>query len=48
MHSVAAAVAFFSFQNFILLASTETSLLWALAGGLGAAYLAWSQHRRDR
>ena len=46
MHIVVAAATFFCFQHFILVASLQTSLIWALAGGLGAAYLAWSQHRR--
>lgn len=48
LHTVAAAVIFFMFQRFVLATSLETSLLWGVAGGLGAAYLAWSHERSGR
>lgn len=47
-HAAAAAILFFLFQRFALGASVESSALWAVAGGIGAAVLAWSQERRDR
>ena len=46
VHSAGAAAAFYLFQRFALGASVETSALWAVAGAIGAAVLAWSQHRR--
>jgi hypothetical protein len=46
VHALAAAAAFFAFQRYALGATLETSALWAAAGALGAAALAWSQHRR--
>ncbi|NDH63204.1 MAG: hypothetical protein EBY18_16515 [Alphaproteobacteria bacterium] len=46
MHASAAAAAFFMFQHYGLGATLETGLLWALAGAVGAAALAWSQRSR--
>jgi hypothetical protein len=37
---------FFCLQQFVLSQSLETSVIWAIAGGGGAALLAWLQHRR--
>ncbi len=48
VHCVAAAALFFLFQRYALGASVETSGLWAIAGGIGAAALAWSQNRRGQ
>ena len=46
MHALAAAAIFFAFQRYGLNATLETSMLWAVAGAVGAAALAWSQRRR--
>jgi hypothetical protein len=46
MHALAAAAIFFAFQRYGLGATTETSILWAAVGAVGAAALAWSQRRR--
>jgi hypothetical protein len=46
MHASAAAAAFFVFQHYGLGATLETGILWALAGAVGAAALAWSQRSR--
>ena len=46
LHAIAAAAVFWLLQLYVLGASQGTSLLWAAAGGAGAAYLAWSQARR--
>lgn len=48
LHSIAAAVLFFLFQRFALASSLQTSLLWGVAGAIGAAYLAWSHENRGR
>ncbi len=45
-HAVGAAAFFFVLQKFLINSTTETSLVWALAGGLGAAWLAWHQSKR--
>ena len=37
---------FFVLQYVVMKASLETSLFWAVALGIGAGLLAWSQHRR--
>ena len=46
LHTVAAAVFIFAMQRFLLHASLETSLLWALMLGGCAAGLAYSQSNR--
>lgn len=48
VHVATAAAAFFLFQHYALGASLETSALWAVAGAIGAAGLAWSQNRKGR
>jgi hypothetical protein len=45
-HSLLAGAFFFCLQQFVLGQSLETSVIWAIAGGGGAALLAWLQHRR--
>jgi len=45
-HALVASAFFFGLQKFMLGESLETSLIWAIAGGGGAALLAWLQHRR--
>ena len=47
-HAVTAAVLFYGFQSVVLGASRDISLVWGIAGGIGAAILAWTQSRRDR
>ena len=47
-HAISAAALFYGFQRVVLAASHEISLIWSIAGGIGAAVLAWSQSRRDR
>ncbi len=46
LHAVAAASFVFLLQHFILKASLESSLLWALVFGAAAAGLAYSQANR--
>ena len=46
LHTVAAAVFIFALQRFLLHASLETSLLWALTLGGCAAGLAYTQSNR--
>ena len=46
LHAVAAAAFFFVLQRYTLHASLETSLLWALVLGGGAAGLAYTQSNR--
>ena len=46
LHTVAAASFVFLLQRFILNASLESSLLWALVFGAAAAGLAYSQANR--
>jgi hypothetical protein len=46
MHAVAGAVFMFLLQRYALNATLESSLLWALALGAGAAGLAYSQSNR--
>jgi hypothetical protein len=46
LHTLAAAVFIFALQRFLLHASLETSLLWALMLGGCAAGLAYSQSNR--
>jgi len=46
MHAVAAAAFMFLLQRYALNATLESSLLWALALGAGAAGLAYSQSNR--
>ncbi len=48
LHMLAAAAAFFLFQYYVLAASVQTSVIWAIAGTLGAGWIAWSQDRRDK
>lgn len=43
LHVAMAAAFFFSLQRFMMKESLEISLLWALIGGAGAAWLAWRQ-----
>jgi hypothetical protein len=45
-HALLAAAFFFCLQRFVLGESSDTSVIWAIAGGCGAALLAWLQHRR--
>lgn len=47
-HAVLAAVVFFAFQRYALGSTLETSAMWAVAGAVGAAVLAWSQQRGSR
>jgi len=46
LHAAAAAAFIFLLQRYALSASLETSLLWALAFGVCAAALAYSQSNR--
>ena len=46
IHAVAAAAFMFLLQRYALNATLESSLLWALALGAGAAGLAYSQSNR--
>jgi hypothetical protein len=46
LKGVVAATFFFVLQYVIMKASLDTSLFWAIALGLGASMLAWSQHTR--
>ena len=46
LHAIAAAAIFFLFQLYVLTSSIQTSAIWAIAGALGAAWIAWSQERR--
>jgi hypothetical protein len=46
LHSAGGAVFGFVLQYFALSASLETSILWAVAFGAGAAGLAWHQSKR--
>ena len=46
LHSAGAAAFFFALQYLGWKQSVETSLIWAAAGAVGAAMLAWSQTRR--
>ena len=46
LHTLAAAVFIFALQHFLLHASLETSLLWALMLGGCAAGLAYTQSNR--
>jgi len=46
LHTLAAAVFIFTLQRFLLHASLETSLLWALVFGGCAAGLAYTQSNR--
>jgi hypothetical protein len=46
LHTLAAAVFIFALQRFVLHASLETSLLWALILGGCAAGLAYTQSNR--
>jgi hypothetical protein len=46
LKSVVAAAFFCFLHGYILKSSPETTLLWTVAAGLGAAYLAWSQQQR--
>jgi hypothetical protein len=46
LHTLAAAVFIFTLQRFVLHASLETSLLWALMLGGCAAGLAYTQSNR--
>ena len=45
VHIVLAAAFFFSLQRFMMKESLEVSLIWAVIGGAGAAWLAWRQVR---
>jgi len=44
-HVVGAAAFFFVLQKFLMKADTETSFVWALAGGAGAGWFAWHQSK---
>ena len=46
LHAALAGVFFFVFQRFLMQADPQTSLVWALAGAAGAAWLAWHQANR--
>ena len=46
LKAVVGAVFFFILQYAIMKASLDTSLFWAIALGVGAGLLAWSQVRR--
>jgi hypothetical protein len=46
-HAIVAAVFFFGLQRYVLGENLEISLIWTIAGGCGAAVLAWLQHRRE-
>jgi hypothetical protein len=46
LHAAAAGAFMFLLQRYVLSASLDTSLLWALAFGGGAAALAYSQSNR--
>ena len=46
LHTTLAAAFFFVLQRFLMSATLESSLVWALAGGAGAAFLAWQQASR--
>ena len=46
LHTVTAAAFFFLLQRYMMSATLESALVWALAGGAGAAYLAWQQNSR--
>lgn len=46
LNAVVAAAFFFSLQRFIMAASMETAIVWAIAGAAGAALLAWHQASR--
>ena len=45
-HALLASVFFFCLQRYFLSETFETSVIWAIAGGGGAALLAWMQQRR--
>jgi hypothetical protein len=45
-HVLFAGAFFYVLQRFVLDQSHETGVIWAVAGGGGAALLAWLQHRR--
>ncbi len=45
-HVLVASACFFCLQLFVLGQSFETSVIWAIAGGGGAALLSWLQQRR--
>jgi hypothetical protein len=45
-HVLVAGAFFYVLQRFVLDQSHETGVIWAVAGGGGAALLAWLQHRR--
>ena len=44
-HAALAAGFFFVLQKFLMKADTETSFVWALAGGLAAAWFAWHRSK---
>ena len=46
LHTAGAAAFFFILQRFFMSATLESSLMWAVAGGAGAACLAWQQRSR--
>jgi hypothetical protein len=45
-HALVAGAFFFCLQRFVLSQSIDTSVIWSVAGGGGAALLAWLQLRR--
>jgi hypothetical protein len=45
-HALVASAFFFCLQWLVLGQSLKTGAIWAIAGGGGAALLAWLQHRR--
>ncbi len=46
VHGAGAAAFFFALQRWAMRESVETSLIWAAAGAIGAAWLAWTQTGR--
>lgn len=45
-HALLAAAFFFALQHLVLKESLQVSLVWAAAGGVAAAWLAWRQGKR--
>jgi hypothetical protein len=46
-HALLACAFFFCLQYLVLAQPIDTSVIWAIAGGGGAALLAWLQQRRN-
>jgi hypothetical protein len=47
LHATTAAAFFFALQYWGFQTSLDLSIVWAIAGALGAAYLSWSQQSRN-